>query len=256
MLLVHGGWSSVVEDMMTDIVAVFSYKGGTGKTTIAYNLLERARSEGLSACLVDYDPQRVAASFWDVRQQRAERGDLPEGSAEFEVMLSEFGPGMVRVLENLRESNYDLVVCDLPGTRQLETIRFLSEVDLILAPCGAGPADMVVAEDLVWYMKRASLDAFFVPSLMPSIRRRREMMLKRLGGQGLPVCETGLVARVAHHDAMEVGLGVCEFAPGSAAAAEVDALWRWVAGRLGLKLKRDEHGGGNDVGQNVAQEVG
>ena len=61
---------------MAKIVAFASYKGGTGKTTLAYNMVERAGAAGLRACLCDYDPQHVAAGFERVRRDQMSCGRL------------------------------------------------------------------------------------------------------------------------------------------------------------------------------------
>ena len=43
--------------------------------------------------------------------------------------------------------------------------------------------------------------------------------------------------RVAHIDAMSRGQSAAEWAPESVAAAELEALWRWVASELGIVLE-------------------
>ena len=43
-----------------------------------------------------------------------------------------------------------------------------------------------------------------------------------------------MVSRVSHLDALQRGCGVCETAPRSLAAGEVNALWQWLAARLEL----------------------
>ena len=42
------------------MVAVCSTKGGSGKTTLAFNLAERAWSSGLSVLLIDFDYQEAS----------------------------------------------------------------------------------------------------------------------------------------------------------------------------------------------------
>jgi chromosome partitioning protein len=225
---------------MAKIVAFASYKGGTGKTTLAYNMVERAGAAGLRACLCDYDPQHVAAGFERVRRDQMSCGGLSPDTPALDVMAADLGPDMLERLDALRNSPYKLVICDLPGAANFNSTRFLDNVDLILAPITAGPADLLVADEFVWHMKRVQLEPVFVPSLAPVINRRREMMLKAVAERGLPVCDAVIVNRVAHHDAMEVGQGVCEFAPNSPAAQEINHLWMWLAHRLRLPATKEE----------------
>ena len=225
---------------MAKIVAFASYKGGTGKTTLAYNMVERAVAAGLPACLCDYDPQRVAAGFEKVRRDQVSSGKLAPDTPELDVMVADLGPDMLERLDALRRSSYKLVVCDLPGAANFNSTRFLDNVDMILAPITAGPADMLVADEFVWHMKRVNLEPVFVPSLAPVIQRRREMMLKAVEGRGFTVCDAVVANRVAHHDAMELGQGVCEFAPNSLAAQEINHLWEWLAEKLQLSATKEE----------------
>ena len=50
-----------------DVVALCSMKGGTGKTTLAFNLAERGHSFGWRVALVDLDPQEGAFGLADLR---------------------------------------------------------------------------------------------------------------------------------------------------------------------------------------------
>ena len=146
---------------------------------------------------------------------------------------------MLERLEALRNGSYQVVICDLPGAANFNSTRFLDKEDLILAPIAAGPADLLVADEFVWHMKKVQLAPIFVPSLAPVIQRRREMMMKAVAERGLPVCDVIVTNRVAHHDAMGVGQGVCEFAPQSPAAEEINQLWMWLAQKLQLPAAKE-----------------
>ena len=134
----------------------------------------------------------------------------------------------------MRSGAYDLVICDLPGADGFALNRLLSEMDLCLVPVSAGPPDLMVAADFAWMAGRLQLPAVFVPSIAPVPAKRRAAMLEELASFGLPVCEVVMVSRVSHLDALQRGCGVCETAPRSLAAGEVNALWQWLAARLEL----------------------
>ena len=215
-------------------VAFISYKGGTGKTTLAYNMLERATSAGYRVALCDYDPQGTALAIWQLRESDRAAGLLPAERAALTVVKDSFGPEMLERLGALRSGAYDLVICDLPGADGFALNRLLSEMDLCLVPVSAGPPDLMVAADFAWMAGRLQLPAVFVPSIAPVPVKRRAAMLAELASFGLPVCEVVMVSRVSHLDALQRGCGVCETAPRSLAAGEVNALWQWLAARLEL----------------------
>ncbi len=50
-------------------VAMCSMKGGTGKTTIAFNLAERAFAGGLRVLHLDFDPQEGSIGIADLREK-------------------------------------------------------------------------------------------------------------------------------------------------------------------------------------------
>ena len=127
---------------------------------------------------------------------------------------------------------YDLVICDLPGGDSMALAMVLAEMDLILSPVGAGASDLGSAANFAWFVKRMELPVVFVPNNVPFGETRRVGMFEELEELGVDVCPVVVRRRVAHMDAVRVGMGVCEAFPKSPAAVEVDALWGWLRERL------------------------
>ena len=48
-------------------IGVVSWKGGTGKTTLAFNLAERATNATIDTMLCDFDPQTNALDYFRIR---------------------------------------------------------------------------------------------------------------------------------------------------------------------------------------------
>lgn len=207
------------------VVALCSMKGGTGKTTLSFNLAERGEALGLRVALVDMDPQEGSVGLADLR----------EGSC-WPVVRCANGRTAGDEIRAIRErAEYDLVVCDLPGGDSLSLGMVLAEMDLVLSPVGVGAADLGSAANFSWFVKRMGLPAVFVGNNVPFGEGRRLGLVEELEEFGVEVCPVMVRRRVAHMDALRVGMGVCEAFPGSAAAGEVEALWEWVAGRLEVK---------------------
>ncbi len=203
-------------------IALCSLKGGTGKTTLAFNLAERGCSEGLRTALVDYDPQEGSAGIADLR-----------GSVRWPVFSGKVGAQGAGKLQQLKDGGmYDLLVCDLPGSDSYALERFLREMDLVLSPVGVSAPDLIVAANFCWSIEGSSLPVVFVPNNIPMGRTRHDAMLAELGRFSAQVCPVTVRRRVAHLDALRLGMGVCETDPCSAAAGDVRELWEWVRTRL------------------------
>ena len=215
------------------VVGLCSFKGGVGKTTVCFNLAERAVAYGWKVVVVDYDPQEGSVGLMDLRDRlgwEVWRGRLSAGGGEGGVRVAG-----VDALEALRSGGeYDFVFCDLPGTDSMAMGRILLEMDLVLSPVGVGAADLMAAINFFGLVRRSGFPVVFLPNNLPFGRRRLEGMLEELAEREMELCPAVLHRRVSHLDALRAGLGVCEAFPNTNAALEVDALWQWLCGRLGV----------------------
>lgn len=206
------------------VLGLCSTKGGTGKTMLAFNMAERAHAAGLRVVVVDCDPEEGSIGIADLREM-----------VSWPVVSSRVSFSGTERIASLRDSGeYDLVVCDLPGTDSMSLARTLSEMDLVLSPVGVGPADIMAAANFLWAMQGTSLPMVFVLNAMPPGRARRDALVQGLTDRQAVICPVQLRRRVVHVDALMAGQGVCEMAAKSAAADEINALWAWVSEKLGL----------------------
>ena len=218
-----------------------SLKGGTGKTTLSFNLAERAHFFGFRVAICDFDPQECCVSLRELREQ------VNGGLALWDVYTGRVGVSSAGSLAKVREQGeYDLLICDLPGADSIALVRFLQEMDLVLSPVGVSVPELVVAGNLVSLLGRMGLPLVFVGNDVPPGRRRRGEMVEELERLGVEVCPVIVERRVAFLDSLKGGLGVCESVPDSAAASQVDELWRWVMLRLNLEVE----GGWSDGFEN------
>ncbi len=208
-------------------VALCSLKGGTGKTTLVFNLAERAVSCGWKAAVVDFDPQEGSMGLMDLR-------DL-EVRPSWPVYTKRVSVAGANELASLREAEaYDLVFCDLPGADSMALGRLLWEMDLVLSPVGVGAADLITVANFSGIVQQMKLPVVFLPNMVPPGRGRALELVRELDELEVEVCPVMLRRRVAHLDAARDGLGVCEAFPGAAASSEIRCLWTWVCRRLGL----------------------
>ena len=204
-----------------------SFKGGTGKTTLAYAMAERGYSAGLRTLLLDFDSQETANGIAYLREQ--------PGWAIRRCQVSVAG---AEELNSIADSDdLDLVVCDLPGSEGTALQRVLGNMDLVLCPVAMGAPDLLVASNFAWIARRMTLPVVFVGNNLPPGRRRREELILDLLAMELPVCPVLVQSRVAHLDAMNHGQTACEWAPNSPAARELQDLWQWIVGEMGILVQ-------------------
>ena len=212
---------------MLKSLGLASFKGGVGKTMIAYSLAERATAGGLRVMLLDFDPKEGPIALATLRDE-----SLPSWSTE-SLSLSASG---LRALEGyLKSENHDLLICDLPGADTTLFLRLLGSLDLVLSPLGAGVSDLFVATEFAATLQRFKLPGWFVGNTLPPGKARREEFAAALQSYDyINMCPVQVVNRVAHIDAARRGLSACEWEPGGQAAGEIHQLWEWVAERLEL----------------------
>lgn len=204
-------------------VAVVSQKGGAGKTTLALHIAVAAERAGLSAAILDMDPQGTAERWSEWRKE--------EPPAVVAAKATTLG----RKLEQAKAAAGDLVVIDTPPLAQTEAREAARIADLILIPCRPSAFDLDairITADLANDIKKP---AFVVVNAGPPhgtlIYKDVAETVERFG---LHVAPTRLAERAAFRHAVREGKSVQELEPDSKAAEEVAALWEWIARQLGI----------------------
>lgn len=207
-----------------------SWKGGTGKTLLTLNTLERAKSAGLRVLGCDFDAQRMLYRQCSVRYQNdANAPDLNVVNADLTV------EGIEDLLTVQNGDDYDLIVCDLPGADSFTMDRALNAMDAILIPANGAPYEILNTNRMVEQVAQKGWNAFIVANNLPPFKTRISETIDDLENLGPPVVPVSIVRRVAHWDAGMVGKAVNEVAPSSLAAVEIREYWAWLQGAVGIK---------------------
>ena len=119
----------------TKLVGFGGYKGGTGKSMLAFNLAERALSAGLRVLLWDLENRLHYVNRTLTRREL--QSDLPC----WDLRRQPIGPAAVAFLEDPVLNVYDLVVCDFPGLYDSSMNLMFSALDLLVVPVSATDAD-------------------------------------------------------------------------------------------------------------------
>ena len=198
------------------ITVIGALKGGTGKSTVSFNLAVWLKENNFEVKLFDFDPQ---ATLSDVVDIRAEDGYEPELVVSTDV-------GALKDVEGVQ------TIVDV-GTSDMDALKFaISKADRVVIPVPPSQADVwstqrflkIVADaceggktpELLAFVNRADTN--------PAIRETIETQEALASLDGLRVVTTRLGQRTLFRRSFSEGLAVFEMDPKSKAAQEMGAL--------------------------------
>jgi chromosome partitioning protein len=195
------------------ITLVGNFKGGTGKSTVAFNLAIWLATQGKKTAAVDLDPQ---GSLTDVMYVREEMEYVP----------------MVPVFQELTKKTgkeWDEVIIDV-GTADLPAMeKALSLAGRVVVPVAPSQADVWSTQRFMDLVRKNCKDGTIVTGLInradthPKVTETEEAMQALSMINGLKMQKGYLYQRTAYRRAFSEGLAVFEMMPANKAAGEV---WR------------------------------
>jgi len=212
-------------------LALLSQKGGSGKSTLTVHLGVIAQAAGLRTVILDLDPQRSAAGWWETRTVQT-----PE-------MVETEPSELQAVLDAARADGVDLCVVDTRPSAGADAATAAALADLVLIPTRPAIFDLKAIGATVDIVLAAHVRAFIVLNGTPASRGFGEASTtadarRALADYGVPVApiSIGLRATLAH--ALVDGRAVNEFDPASKAAQEMTKLWQLTEMTLWPKDQR------------------
>ena len=209
---------------MAFVVAVAQRKGGAGKSTLAATLATTFAASGQRVALLDTDPQKSLARWW---QERAVAGTRAR-PITFE---DPSGWRLTGAVGRLARS-HDIVVLDTPPHAETDARVAIRAAGLVVVPLQPSPADLWAMEGTLALVAEERRRAVLMLNRVPGSGRLREEIARELLRRELPLLEPGLGNRTAFAVAFSQGLGVVESAPRGTAAEEARAV---AAAVLSLK---------------------
>ena len=199
------------------IVSVIAQKGGAGKTTLSLILACAAAAEGLSAVVVDLDPQASAASAasWGDRRESDVPAVVPAQAPRLaRILAAAAGQGVA-----LARAADLVLVPSRPAVYDVETV--------------AGTRDLVAAV-------APRTPVLCVLNAVPPRGPREGQARALLADFGVAVAAPRLGQRAAVDYAAAAGQSPAEHDPRGRAAAEIAAIWSAVGALTGLTPARPE----------------
>jgi chromosome partitioning protein len=201
------------------ITVIGNLKGGTGKSTVAFNLAVWLKIHQGSVTLFDLDPQKTLTDVVDIRE---EEGYAPE--------LEVFDD--ISALKAWKNKKSEVIV-DV-GTADFESMKkALMLADRVITPVPPSQADIWSTQRFIKIIRENAGDVKNMPPLFGFINRadthvgvretdEAEDALNYL--KGIERVNLRLYQRTAYRRSFSEGLAVFELQPGSKAAKEILSL--------------------------------
>jgi len=212
-------------------LAILSRKGGTGKTTLAVHLAVAAWQSGLGVLVADCDRQ---ASAMEWRKERKLGGPVVFGAKSAALFATQ---------QASKRAGRDLMIIDTSPSASEDLADAVRCADFCLMVLRPSFLDVKAVRDTAELVGRLGKAGAFVINQAPPRRAGREMAcvgdtVAQLTPLGRPILPAGLRSRIAYQQAIGEGKAVQESAPSSAAAQEINQLWKiiqeqlWASGRV------------------------
>ena len=163
-------------------IGVVSWKGGTGKTTLAFNLAERATHHGIDTTLCDFDPQANALDYFRIRNSHN-----PD-AMQIKGVKGSLSVAGIDTLRRQSAQNQDgLLVCDLPGADAFTLDQALAIMDLLVIPVTASPNEVTVTRRFAAHVMDNNWPAAVVLNNLPPGTARKSQLIEIMEQIGIDV---------------------------------------------------------------------
>jgi chromosome partitioning protein len=207
-----------------ETLAIIAQKGGCGKSTIAVHMAVCAAMYGQRVAIIDADPQ---GSAFDWNQER-------EAGRKFDAVKANVNdlPGLLRKAE---AAGTELAIIDTAPHMDKYAAAVAQLADFVLIPSRPAFFDLKAMAATVMTLRMTKTPRAVVINGAPHGYRLVEEARASLEKAGVTVLPDPVHQYAALSHAVTGGLSIHEYAPDSPAAAEIEALYKTLAGFLDLR---------------------
>jgi len=212
------------------ITVVANLKGGTGKSTLTFNLAVWLSSMGTKTTVVDLDPQRTLSDVAAVRLEEGIEPPIHVRTGPFEDVSLPMGA---------REVLIDVGTADLESFRQA-----LMLADRVLIPVTPSQADVWSTQRFVRFLHKStqgnppeSLAIINRADTNQAVRAADEAAVALTSLPGVRLISQRLFDRAVFRDSFSEGLAVFELEPRSKGSVEFKLLAEALFGQKGAAAK-------------------
>lgn len=201
-------------------IAVFSQKGGSGKSTIGIHVSVEA-SKSRRTALIDADGQGTCQAW-----ARGRNKDEPAVVAGVPSTIRE-------LLASAQVDGYELAIVDCPPHVVAGAAELVGVADLVVVPVQPTFPDMAALNAALSVIHAAGKPFVFVLNRANARSPETRDAIDTLSAVA-PVCPTFFGDRRAFGRALSSGLAVSEFTsnPDDKAASEVRAVYQWLMEKM------------------------
>ena len=213
------------------VIAFAGQKGGTGKSSLARHVAVAATHAGHKVVVMDCD-QQATLRDWGVERQRPPEVIGETSTSRRYVELA---------LERLRASGTDLVIIDTPGSLEGGySANAIALSDFVVIPCRPSGEDTAAFWATEEKVQAAGKPFGAIVSQAPTTTAKPAADLITLFRESkVEVCPTPVHLRQIVGNSYANGSSVFEMPQVSEsdtrAAAEMGAVWAWIAQSVGVK---------------------
>jgi cellulose biosynthesis protein BcsQ len=235
------------------VIALYSIKGGVGKTAGAVNLAWQSAHHGYRTLLWDLDPQGAASWYFRIRPTLAGGVESVLGKRMAEGIRATDFPGLdmlpadftYRNLDLLLDrqkkrrrslarvtdrfaADYDRLILDCAPSISLVSENVFRSADLLLNPLVPTTLSVRTLDQLVDFLRESGLDTVRLLNFFSMVDRRRKMQRELMSS--LARHRTDILTTVVPYSSVVERMGlerrpVPVFAPSSSVAVAYRKLW-------------------------------
>lgn len=213
------------------IIVIGGEKGGTGKTTIATNLVQMRASKGHDVLLIDTDKQ-ASSSLWASTREEEER----EPRVNCIEKTATTNKGIAADIVDIAQ-RYEDVIVDAGGRDSVELRSGIACADILIIPIQASQLDLwtlnmmeeLVSNSLPYNPKLKAYCVINRGSTNPSVSETKEASELMQDLEVIQSCNIILRERISFRKAISEGQGIEEMKPvDHKAKEEINELYKFL----------------------------